>query len=121
VFHAGEVLFHQGDTTDSVYVIDEGMVDVIIVKSGKEIVLGQLGRHQLVGEMGIFRNALRSATIRAQGMVKALKIDADVFLRAVTGHPGAALAVMRALSDKLAIMSENYQKMSNLASPAAQK
>lgn len=108
-FQAGEALFHQGSPTDSVYVIDDGEVDVIVERDGHEVVVARLGRHDLFGEIGVFRNAPRSATIRAVGAVKVLKIDADVFLKAVTANGEAALAVMRILSDKLIAMTQRFE------------
>lgn len=109
-FEPGEVMFRAGDVTDCVYVIDEGVVEVISERDGENVVVGKLGRHKLVGEMGIFRNAPRSATVRALEPVKALKIDADVFLRTVTENADAAVAVMRDLSDKVAALTERYEQ-----------
>lgn len=118
VFHPGEVLFRQGDPSDSVYLIDAGSVDVVIERDGRQVVVGQLGRHQLVGEMGIFRNAPRSATIVAAVEVRALRIDGDVFLRAVTGNPEAALSVMRILSEKLAVMTRVFEESTRASGKA---
>lgn len=109
-FEPGEVIFRAGDVTDCVYVIDEGVVEVISERDGEDVVVGKLDRHKLVGEMGIFRNAPRSATVRALDSVKALKIDADVFLRIVTENADAAVAVMRDLSDKVAALTELYEQ-----------
>jgi CRP-like cAMP-binding protein len=68
--------------------------------------------------MGIFRNSPRSATIRAAGPLKVLRIDGDVFLRIVTENPDAALAVMQILSDKLARTTEDYERLKAMARQA---
>ncbi len=107
----GEVLFSEGDPADSVYLIDEGEADICTGHGEHEIKVAKLGKYGLVGEMAIFRNAPRSATIRAAGPLKVLKIDGHVFLRVVTEHPDAALTVMRILSDKLAATTENYERL----------
>ncbi len=73
--------------------------------------MAKIGKHGLVGEMAIFRDAPRSATIRAAGELKVIKIDGEVFLRVVTEHPGAALTVMRILSEKLAATTDDYERM----------
>lgn len=111
VLEPNEALFHEGDPADSVYVIDQGTAAIVTGDSESEVTVGTLGRHQLVGEMGIFRNAPRSATIRAAGTLTVLKIDADVFLRIVTESSETALLVMRDLSEKLARMTERYEKL----------
>jgi|APTNR8051073442_1049403.scaffolds.fasta_scaffold04275_4 CRP-like cAMP-binding protein len=110
-FHDGENLFLQDAVSDSVYVIQEGCVDVIVVQEGEEVVVARMGRDDIVGEMGVFRNAPRSATIRAVGSVQVIKIEADVFIKAVTGDADASLGVMRMLSDKLATMTVRYEKL----------
>jgi CRP-like cAMP-binding protein len=118
-FHDGEVLCREGDPTDSVYVIDEGAVEVLSERGGRTVVIGRLGRHNLVGEMGVFRQAPRFATVRAIGSVKVLKIEADTFLNAVTRNAGAALSVMRILSEKLAIMTEVFEAQTRGAGASA--
>jgi CRP-like cAMP-binding protein len=110
-FHDGEDLFLQDAASDSVYIIQKGSVDIIVVQGGEEVVVARLGQHEIVGEMGVFRNAPRSATIRAVGPVQAIKIEADVFIKAVTGNADAALGVMRMLSDKLATTTLRYEKL----------
>ena len=113
-FEENEVLFYEGDPADSVYLIDEGEADICIGSGENEVRVAKIGRHGLVGEMAIFRNAPRSATIRAAGSLKVLKIDSEMFLRVVTENPNSALAVMRILSEKLAETTENYEKMKGM-------
>ncbi len=114
----GEVLFLEGDPADSVYLIDEGEADIFTGQGEHEVKVAKLGKHGLVGEMAIFRNAPRSATIRAAGPLQVLKIDGDVFLRVVTEHPDAALTVMRILSDKLAATTDDYERLKATSSSA---
>jgi CRP-like cAMP-binding protein len=110
-----EVLFCEGDPADSVYLIDEGEADICIGRDENEVKVAKMGKHGLVGEMAIFRNAPRSATIRAAGSLKVLKIDAEMFLRVVTENPNSALAVMRILSEKLAVTTESYERLKGMA------
>lgn len=115
----GEALFYEGEPSDSVYLIDEGEADICVGGSnGSEVRVATLGKQELIGEMGIFRNSPRSATIRASGPLKVLRIDGEVFLRIVTENPDAALAVMHNLSDKLARTTENYEQLKAIARKA---
>ncbi len=109
--HAGELLFSEGDPSDSVYVVDTGELEVIANAQGHPIVVARLGRTQLVGEMGVLRNRSRSATMRAATEVKLLRVDADIFLNLVTTNAEAALAVMRDLSEKLAASTASLQRL----------
>ncbi|HSO42525.1 MAG TPA: hypothetical protein VLR47_06760, partial [Rhodospirillales bacterium] len=49
-------------------------------------------------------------TIRALGQLRVVKIDADIFLRIVSESPEVALNIMRILSDKLARMTESFER-----------
>ena len=101
-FDHGEALFYEGDPSDGVYLIDEGQVVICVDNDGTEIKVATLSSRELFGEMAILRNEPRSATIRAEGPVKVLRIDGEMFLRVVTEYPQTALEVMRILSEKIA-------------------
>ena len=110
-FDDDEILFNQGDPSDSTYVVLDGDMEVL-VGSGDEIdVAGVLGINELVGEMGVLANAPRSATIRARGQVLALRIEAELFLELLVENPGVALDVMRQLSIKLARSHRKYEQL----------
>ncbi|MBT3361233.1 MAG: Crp/Fnr family transcriptional regulator [Rhodospirillales bacterium] len=104
-----EVLFYEGEEADSAYLIDQGEVLICAGKADNEMVIGTLGRHELFGEMAIFRNSPRVATIRAKGQVKVLRVEGDMFLRMVTENPDTALGVMQMLSDKIARTTERFE------------
>ena len=110
-FEDGETLFHIGDPADCVYLIEEGEAGAYGEKDGREVLVAVLGRAEVFGEMAIFRNSTRSATIRAHGKLKVMRIDGNMFLELVTQNPDAALGVMRALSDKIARAMEEYEEM----------
>lgn len=108
----GEALCHQGDPGDSVFVIDEGEVDVSIVggETGR-MLLATLSRHDIFGEMAVICNQPRTADVHARGPLKVLKIDADVFLQLVTGNPTAARGMMRILAERLIRFTEQYERL----------
>jgi CRP/FNR family cyclic AMP-dependent transcriptional regulator len=106
----GEVLFYTGEAADAVYIIQEGEAEILVDAGRDEVHIGTLGRNWLLGELAAFRNQPRSATIRAVGRLRVLRIDADVFLRIVSENPQVALNVMRILSDKLARLTESVER-----------
>jgi CRP/FNR family cyclic AMP-dependent transcriptional regulator len=101
-YEDGEVLFHEGDPADAAFVIMHGEVEILADTHSGTVVVGKLGKDQLFGELALFNNATRSATLRAKGQLEALRIGDEMFLKLVTENPGVALEVMRQLSDKLA-------------------
>jgi CRP-like cAMP-binding protein len=100
-FAPGENLMRRGESSDSVYVILEGEVEIIGETSGGEFVLAVVGSNASIGEMGVIQNATRGATVRAKTPVRALRIAGEVFLRLITENPECALDVMRQLSERV--------------------
>lgn len=101
-FAPGETLMRQGDPADCAYVILEGEVEVLGRTSSGDFVVAVLGRNAVPGEIGVLTDAPRTATVRAKGPVKTLRISPEVFLRLASGRPDRALHVMRQLSAHIA-------------------
>lgn len=98
----GEFLFHLGDPSDSVYLILDGILELVVEHDGGEIdVILTRGKNGLIGEMGVISNAPRSMSIRASGSTTVLRIEADTFMTLLTENPSMSLYVMRDLSTKL--------------------
>src|SRR5258705_13232860 len=64
-FAEGKVLFREGDTSDCVFRLLSGAVDILRELDGEPILLGRVGAGQFIGEMGVVENRPRSATARA--------------------------------------------------------
>ncbi|WP_204081747.1 MFS transporter [Mycobacterium riyadhense] len=62
---AGSYLFRAGDMSDALYVVRRGRLQVLAGGGEQEEVVAELGRGQVVGELGVLLNAPRSATVRA--------------------------------------------------------
>ena len=62
----GEVLFHEGDSGDRLYIVTEGKVKLGRTSSdGRENLLAILGPGQMFGEQSLFDPDPRSATVTA--------------------------------------------------------
>jgi CRP-like cAMP-binding protein len=61
----GEILFQQGETGDSLCLIQQGFVEIVTENDGQEKTLVNLGPGQSVGEMALIDRGARSATVRA--------------------------------------------------------
>jgi diguanylate cyclase (GGDEF)-like protein len=85
---AGEVLWREGDSPDSVDLVLEGMLDVVHVAApGEEVVLRTLDGGGLVGELAGTDGRARSATVRARTPVRLLKIPASDFRALLRRRP----------------------------------
>jgi CRP/FNR family cyclic AMP-dependent transcriptional regulator len=101
-FEDNDIVFHAGDTADCAFVIMKGAVDILTDTENGPVVALTLQQNQLFGELALFNGVPRSATLRAQGQIKVMRITADMFLKLLSENSALALDVMRQLSDKLA-------------------
>ena len=102
VYEPGDIVFYAGDPADCAYVIVEGAVDVVTETDKGTLVALTLHENQLIGELALLSNAPRSATLKASGKVRLMKISAEMFLKLLCENSDLALDVMRQLSEKLA-------------------
>jgi predicted acylesterase/phospholipase RssA/CRP-like cAMP-binding protein len=95
---AGDLLFEQGDASDAAYFIVAGRLLVTARDDqGQPVPLAELGRGEVVGELGLLDRAPRSASVRAVRDTTVAAFTADVFDELVTRSPALMLNVTRAL------------------------
>jgi len=100
-YKPGQALFRQGDAGDAAYILIDGAAEVVIEQGGDDIVVAQLDRNQIVGEIAILCDVPRTATIRAKDQLTTLKITKEVFLRLMRDFPDIGMEVMRTLAHRL--------------------
>ena len=85
-FEPGDIIFHQGDLGDSVYVIEQGDCDVLKEDNGAVKTLATLHAGDYFGEMALLSDKTRNATIQARTAMEVLLIpkrDFDTLRRSV--------------------------------------
>ena len=100
-YQDGEIVVKQGDPADCAYLMERGTVEVYAESNGERTKLTELGENDVFGEMALFLASGRSATIVAKGPITVMKLDGEMFLKTVTENPAAALAIMKALSERI--------------------
>lgn len=99
---AGDVLFEQGDPSDAAYFIVAGRVLVALRDGdGPATPVAELGRGEVVGELGLLDRAPRSATVRAVRDTTLAVFSTDVFEELVTRSPALMLHVARGILTRL--------------------
>jgi predicted acylesterase/phospholipase RssA/CRP-like cAMP-binding protein len=98
---AGEVLFEQGDIADAAYFVVGGRVSVTLVDDGDERLVAELGRGEVVGELGLLDRAPRSATVRAVRDTTLASFSATTFEDLVATSPTMMLNVTRRILSRL--------------------
>lgn len=78
-FQPGEMIFIEGEPGFIAYVIDEGKVEIVKKTPDGEKVLATMGRGEVIGEMALIDNALRSASARAAEVTTCMVISGAAF------------------------------------------
>lgn len=76
-FAAGDVLWHQGDKADGLYLVRSGSVTISRMIGGKEIVLSYVSAGNYFGEMALVSGTPRPRTVRAAVNTEVIMLGAD--------------------------------------------
>jgi CRP-like cAMP-binding protein len=91
-----------GERSDTLHLITGGQVAIRVKAAGETLYLGQAGRGGVVGEVGVIEPGAASATVEAMEPVTTLELDSKGLERLSRDEPGAASALLLALSLELA-------------------
>ncbi len=94
---AGQAIVEQGEAGGAMYVVVSGELEV--TAGGRT--LGRLGAGDVFGEMALFEDESRSATVTASVRVRVGRIERADFEELVEDVPGIALAICRVLSRRV--------------------
>ena len=90
----GEVLLHQGDPSESVFFVVRGRLEATALHNdGHEEMAGEIGRGEVVGEIGLLSGEPRSATVRATRNSVVAELREREFLGLVETHPRMMIEV----------------------------
>jgi predicted acylesterase/phospholipase RssA/CRP-like cAMP-binding protein len=102
VVPGGTVLMEQGDRGDSLYLIAVGRMRVTVTRDdGSNVVVAELGRGELVGELAMLTDDRRSATVTALRDSHVYELTAQSFADLVARHPAAFRQVSTRIIERL--------------------
>jgi len=100
-FAPGEVIFNQGDEGTSLFIIEDGAVDICYGEGAGNITLATLFNGQYFGELSLFDGAPRSATATASKPTRVIRLDREDLVDFVHKKPAAALRIIEEMGDRL--------------------
>lgn len=111
-YEPGSTIIKEGDRGDTMFLIIGGDVSVIkeAGKEGaKEVELARIGVGNAFGEMALFEDSTRSATIRAVTQTRLLVLDKREFTEIVREYPQIALHICKVLSGRIRELHDKVQ------------
>ncbi|HET9633300.1 Crp/Fnr family transcriptional regulator [Terrabacter lapilli] len=98
----GDVLFHEGDRGDTLYVIAEGKIKLgRRSPDGRENLVAILGPGEMFGELSLFDPGPRTMTATAVAETQLLGLGNDSLTAILTGRPEVSKALLAALAQRL--------------------
>src|ERR1700691_3722975 len=97
-FQKKHAIFVQGDSTDGLFFIQKGKVQLSVVsESGKEATLGILSEGDCFGEGGLAGQLLRMSSATAMTECLLLHVEKKAMMRALAGEPKLAVLFLEYL------------------------
>lgn len=101
-YQRGDVLFSQGDPSDTLYLIKEGSFKIVRVnEEGKEMILHLAGRGEVLGESALFREGSHPAAAVALEKSRVCALSRRSFEETIRANPDFALQVIFSLGNRL--------------------
>jgi CRP-like cAMP-binding protein len=81
-FGPGEVVFHQGDQGDQLFVVKSGVLEVIATPTDatEAVPVAYLGTGEVIGELALLTGSPRSATVRSPERAVLFAVERAVFI-----------------------------------------
>jgi CRP/FNR family transcriptional regulator, cyclic AMP receptor protein len=112
-FAGGEVVFREGDDSDTAYVVSSGHARAIREHpDGRQITLATFGPGDIFGELAMFDDERRSATVEATDDLEVLGILGGDMRRLLRRHPDMAVKLVISLGRRLRAANERLARQS---------
>lgn len=112
-FETGQVVFREGDHSDTCYVVHLGRVRAVHQHDdGRTITLATFGPGDIFGELALFEDERRSATVEALQPTSAVAVLGPDMRRLMSEHPQIAMRLLIALGRRLRESNERLARRS---------
>lgn len=102
----GSIIFEENSVGKEMYIIISGKVKITKERNATETILATLEEGEFFGEMSLFDNSPRSATVKAVGDVRLLEINQKNFLKKISKDPSLAFRILEKMSQRIRIVDE---------------
>jgi CRP/FNR family transcriptional regulator len=112
-FDAGDVVFREGDSSDTCYVVRSGHCRAVREHAdGRTITLATFGPGDIFGELAMFEEERRSATVEAVDQVTVVAVLGGDMRRIMREHPQISMRLVIALGRRLRETNERLARQS---------
>lgn len=103
----GGILFFQSDKSELAYIVQSGTISIVLNSpDGREMVINEMHKGDMFGELGILTNKNRSTSAIARINSDLLVIPRGAFLRVIDDEPQLARRMLEMTATRLQMSSE---------------
>lgn len=112
-YERGEVIFREGDSGDTCYIVRSGSVSIRSDHSdGRSVALAELRPGAMFGELALFRGETRSATAEALEPTALLAVLGRDMQRVIASSPAMALKMLGTMAERVKRTNERLSQRS---------
>jgi len=107
VYPEGDIIFSQGSTGRTAYIVQQGEVEIFrTMEDGSEKLLGTVGVGGMFGEMAVIDDSPRMATAKAKEMTTVIVVTEQMFLHKLQKADPFIRGLMHIMADTIRAMSK---------------
>jgi CRP-like cAMP-binding protein len=112
VFAPGEILFHQGDPGDALFIVTSGAIKIMLPSdTGDEAILATLRPGDVFGELALLDGAPRSATAVALEPTETLILPRLQFRELLATEPAVRDALLASIAAELRRLTNHVEEL----------
>lgn len=105
---AGQVIYHQGDDSDAIYIVLNGRLRLVLNNEQAEMkVVGEYGQGESVGELEVMTESTRPATLHAIRDTELAKFPKTLFNSLAQEHPGITIKISKIIASRMRALIED--------------
>ncbi|ESZ94195.1 Patatin-like serine hydrolase [Sclerotinia borealis F-4128] len=105
--NAGQVIYHQGDDSDAIYIVLNGRLRLVVNndEAGMKVV-GEYGQGESVGELEVMTESVRPATLHAIRDTELAKFPKTLFNSLAQEHPNITIKISKIIASRMRALVE---------------
>lgn len=106
--NAGQVIYHQGDDSDAIYIVLNGRLRLVLNNQEEGMkVVGEYGQGESVGELEVMTESVRPATLHAIRDTELAKFPKTLFNSLAQEHPGITIKISKIIASRMRALVED--------------
>lgn len=97
----GEFLFKEGDTPNTIYMLQSGKIGLMVERGSKRLEVITLGASQVLGEMGLFSNTKHVFSAEALQETKVLEVPLEMMKQQFEKSPPGVKLLVKSLVEEV--------------------